>query len=183
MIAASLLGWWTFTRRNEIGQRSIELAWQVLDREAKAVFAPLGWWVETAPGSDEVHLQAAPHYRAIQDEALAPVRMHGSVTLLSIRSDQVTDAGLEHLRGASRLRWIYLESGQITDAGVFALCELPRLRYLQIQSPHLSGRSLQALAKVNTLRYLVIRGGRFSSEEVAAFRAARPGVDLRVEAQ
>src|SRR3954471_24586922 len=47
LIAALLLGWWAYTRRDEIGQRRAELAWQIRDREAKAVYEPFGWHVET----------------------------------------------------------------------------------------------------------------------------------------
>lgn len=180
LLAASLFGWWTFTRRNEIVQRRNLLAWEILDRDSKALFQPLGWWVETFPGRDEVFLSAGPHYRAIDDTAFAPIAAHGSVIHILAKGDQLTDRSLQQLRGADRLRQLYLTGAQITDEGVAALEELPRLRYVEIQSPHLTKKTLDSLAKVRTLRFITISRAHVTKEDVAAFHAARPGVNVRI---
>ena len=42
----------------------------------------------------------------------------GRITSIDLRGTQVTDAGLEHLKGLTGLEYVYLNNTQITDAGV-----------------------------------------------------------------
>jgi hypothetical protein len=180
LIAAALLGWWTFTRRSEIFERRNLLAWQVRERDAKALFEPLGCWVEAPPDRDEVWLYAHASHRPVSDESLAPVAVHGAVTFVSIRASDVTDAGIKHLRGADRLRMLIVQSDQLTDEGVEVLEDLPRLRTLELDSPHLTGKSLQSLVKVRSLRALTISRAKITDKEIAAFRQARTGLFVRI---
>jgi hypothetical protein len=121
LIAGLLFGWWAFTRRDEISLRRAELAWQARDREAKAVFQPLGWQVLTWPDHDETVLASDPWNpprRPVSDEALIPISLDGSVTRIGIVSDAITDAGLAHLEGSNRLRVLQLTAPQVSDAGL-----------------------------------------------------------------
>jgi hypothetical protein len=178
LIAGLLLGWWAYTRRDEIGQRRAELEWQVRDREAKAVYEPYGWTVQTWPGYDEIGL-IAPRHIGMRDEPLTLVRVHGPVTSMAIVSDTVSDTGLGHIAGAKRLRRLIIRSPQLTDSGVAQLSELPRLRYLEIASPNLTAESLSSLAKIKSLRYVVLTTTQITAEEQEAFHRTRPDVHLR----
>jgi hypothetical protein len=180
LIAASLFGWWTFTRRSEISQRRALLQWEIRDRDARATFEPLGWTVQTWPENDEILLVAIPKQPPLDDEALRPITSNLSVTLVNLQSDAVTDSGLKHLQGANRLRRLQLFSKNIGDEGVGELCKLPRLRYLEVHSPNLTAKSLAALSQVRTLRLLVLTRAHLTDEAITAFRQARPGIDLRI---
>jgi hypothetical protein len=188
LIVGLLLGWWAFTRRDEIGKRRDELEWQVRDRQMKAIFEPYGWKVHTWPGYDEMALlspevfvsSSGPTFQQpVHDDTLKLVAIHAPVTQLIVSSDAVTDAGPKHLADAKRLRRLWIASRQITDDGVAELCELPRLRYLEIHSPQLTKASLDRLARVKSLRYLVLSTALITPEEQKAFRQARPDVNLR----
>jgi len=182
LVAGLALGWWVFTRRDEIGSRRVELDWQIRDREAKAMFEPLGYRVHTWKELDEITLFAEWNAGQVRDDALAPVARQGSVTHLVIDTDEITDDGLRHLTAANRLRRLYIVAPQVTDDGVLALCQMPRLRYLTIESPQLTGASLASLAKVKSLRYVSLNSMLITPVEEAAFRQARPDVDLRLGA-
>jgi hypothetical protein len=179
LIAGSLLGWWTFTRRGEIVQRRHVLQWQLRDHEARTVFEPLGWTVQTWPDSDEIMLMANGT-SLLGDQSLAPLVTNQSVVYVHIHSDAITDVGLKYLRGANRLRRLKVASKQITDAGVAELSDLPRLRYVEVYSPQLTDDSLASLAKLRVLRRLVISRARLSDERVNEFLQAKPGVDFQV---
>lgn len=181
LIAASLFGWWTFTRRSEIAQRRNVLAWELRDRDAKAVFVPLGWWVDARTENDEIVLSAGPHLATIDDDAFAPIVPHGSVSGVFAKSPSLTDRALKQLRGANRLRQLVIESDEITDEGIAELCDLPRLRYLDVRCPKVTAKSLESLAKLRSLRFLTIRQAQISEDEAAAFRQARRSVNLRLE--
>jgi hypothetical protein len=181
LIAAVLLGWWTFTRREEISRRRTELAWQVRDRQLKAIYEPLGVQVETWPNQEDVALIVWPG-RAFSDVSLKLVAIHGPVTQLRIHSDALNDPGLAEIASATRLRRLWLHSSQISDSGVARLAELPRLRYLEVHSPLLTGASLRSLAKIETLRYVVLGTGNITSEELTQFQSARPDVNVRISA-
>ena len=182
LIAGLALGWWVFTRRDEIGSRRVELDWQIRDREAKALFEPLGYEVVTWKDHDEMALITRSYVGPVRDDTVAVVARHGSVTHLALENDDISDAGLEHLISARRLRRLNIVATQVTDDGVLALSQLPRLRYLTIVSPHLTGASLDSLAKVKSLRVLSLTTRKITPAEVAEFRKSRPDVDLRLNA-
>jgi hypothetical protein len=181
LIAAVLLGWWTFTRREEISRRRAELAWQVRDRQLKAIFEPAGFEVQTWPNYEDISLRTAPG-RSFTDTSMKIVGSQMSVTEIVIASDALSDAGLEDIRATTRLRRLWLHSSQLSDAGVARLAELPRLRYLEIHSPLLTGASLRSLAKIKTLRYVVLGTNNITSEELTRFQSARPDVNVRISA-
>jgi hypothetical protein len=183
LIVGLLLGWWVFTRRDEIHDRRAELNWLAHDRAAKGVFEPYGWNVQTWKGYDEIALSTFTRYQnqqPVRDETLALVAGHGSVAHLEISSDEVTDAGVAHLVAARDLRELWIASEQVTDEGVRELCKLPRLRYLGIRSSRLNGSSLERLAEVKSLRYVALSTTQITPQQQAAFRKARPGVELRL---
>jgi hypothetical protein len=181
LIAALLLGWWTYTRREEIGWRRSLLQWQVRDRQAKAIFEPYGWRVLSWLGYEEIGLtaQRPPNQQPVDDETLELVSIHGPVIELNVSSDKVTDAGVARLAGAKQLRQLNLASEQISDEGVAELCRLPRLRYLEINSPRLTGAGLAQLAKIKSLRLVTLDTTLITPSEEEAFRKARPDVNLR----
>lgn len=49
---------------------------------------------------------------------------------LSLRHTRITDKGLVHLIGFSRLEWLSLSSTQVTEAGLTQLKGLTNLRHL-----------------------------------------------------
>jgi hypothetical protein len=180
-IAGLLLGWWVFTRRDQISERRADLYWQNRENAAKAAFEPYGWRVSIFREFAEIDLTTDwhPSQQPAGDDSLGLVARDGSVGSLVVSSDAVTDAGLEHLAEADTIRELFIASDQVTDEGIRRLSALPRLRYLGIRSPNITGASLEHLAKVKSLRYVTLSTTQISAEEQAAFHLARPNVQLR----
>jgi hypothetical protein len=184
LIAGLLLGWWAYTRRDEIHERRNELEWRVRNERVKALFEPIGWYVYSWPGVDEITLGASgpPRWPAARDEQLPLAVAQGPVSELYLASNEITDQGLPLLSGAARLRQLQISSNLVTDEGIAALAALPRLRYLRLGCPQLTGECLQSLAKVRSLRYVEITTVRVTPQDAETFRAARPDVNLRIVA-
>ncbi len=59
---------------------------------------------------------------------------YGNVEGVSFQSTLVTDAGLVHLTGLTKLEALTLDSTQVADAGLASLAELKGLTYLSLRS-------------------------------------------------
>jgi hypothetical protein len=194
-----MLGWWVFTRREEIGYRSGELNWRAQIAADKALFGPYGWDVDTWDSYDQFRFRSGNdqlllhpfidpprNFRRqpnVTDQTLELVAGHPRVTAVMVISDGVTDAGLKRLVANQRLWCVCVKSEQVTDAGADLLCSLPALESVRLHSDHLTGSILGRLAEVKTLRILQIESSQISPHDEAAFRAARPDVELRNRSQ
>jgi len=49
-------------------------------------------------------------------------------------NDQITDAGIAHLKGLPQLQLLFIDSRQITDAGLAHLAELTQIQYLSLKN-------------------------------------------------
>ena len=118
MVCAVWVAWWSHTARQQ--------------REAVAAFQKVGARVE--------YDTRLPWTGGMKDPPKWPrwlldnvgVDYYASVERLLLSSTQVTDAGLEHLKGLTALQWLLLSNTQVTDAGVARLqqalpnCEIHR---------------------------------------------------------
>ena len=80
--------------------------------------------------------------QSMRDRATLFIR----ITALDLRNTQITDAGLEHLKGLTNLVCVYLRYTQVTDAGLEHLKGLTNLTNL-VTSQKVVGRA-GALASV-----------------------------------
>ena len=70
----------------------------------------------------------------VTDAGLELVKGMTSLDMLSLSSPQVTDAGLEHLKRLTNLRFLSLNDTQVTDAGLEHLKGQP---FIVGFSPHI----------------------------------------------
>ena len=59
----------------------------------------------------------------------------------------MTDAGLQHLAGLTRLEWLELSQTQVTDAGLQHLAGLTGLRRLDLSQTQVTDAGVAALRK------------------------------------
>ncbi len=69
----------------------------------------------------------------------------GSLAELDLDGTQVTDAGLEHLKGMTILQLLYLNDTQITDVGLGHLKGLPNLDSLHLNGTQVTDRGIESL--------------------------------------
>ncbi|HEV3417501.1 MAG TPA: hypothetical protein VG056_11825 [Pirellulales bacterium] len=110
-------------------------------------------------GSDEL-LEAAgelPHLKLlhvacisnITDHGLEQIRGLAELETLYLASNKITDSGLEQLQGMSHLSTLNVRgvSIAITDAGLAILKGLPQLRTLSLMGTHVSAAGVKDLEK------------------------------------
>ena len=78
--------------------------------------------------------------------------------VLLLGNTQVTDAGLEHLRGLSQLQLLGLEGTQVTDAGLEHLKGLSQLQVLGLDKTHVTDAGLEHLKGLRHLKFLWLEG-------------------------
>jgi Leucine-rich repeat (LRR) protein len=74
--------------------------------------------------------------------------LSGDMTEVFLIGNQVSDAGLAHLRGLTQLKGLNLSSTQVTDAGLEHLRGLTRLTYLHLSNTQVTDASVNELKKV-----------------------------------
>ena len=80
------------------------------------------------------------------------------VRAVSLSGTQVTDAGLAHLQGLTRLRWLDLSGTRVTDVGLAQLHGLTGLQELNLDSTQITDAGLAHLQGLMGLRWLDLSG-------------------------
>jgi hypothetical protein len=66
---------------------------------------------------------------------------------LGLSNTHVTDAGLEQIKGLSRLRWLALDQTEVTDEGIAHLGGLPILAELSLNETRVTAEGVSKLQK------------------------------------
>jgi hypothetical protein len=81
---------------------------------------------------------------------------------LSLNGTEVTDVGLEHLKGLMQLQGLYLTRTKVTDAGLEHLKGLTQLRVLRLSGTQVADAGLEHLKGLTQLERLDLSGTRVS---------------------
>jgi len=90
-----------------------------------------GSWAvdEQSPGKPVIKVLLSD--TQITDAGLEHLKGLTSLQWLDLRYTQITDTGLEHLKGLTSLQWLELNSTRVTDTGIKKLQEaLPKCRIM-----------------------------------------------------
>jgi internalin A len=130
------------------------------------------------------YIRDLPHIRFLSLEApcvtnadLEYLEGLHELELLSL-NDEVTDAGMKHLKGLSSLGELYLGGTRISDAGLAELEPLHRLWYLSLPETDVSDSGLAHLKKLEGLRHLNLCGTRVTDAGVRDLLQARPSLEI-----
>lgn len=69
------------------------------------------------------------------------------LNVLDLDNTQVTDAGLSHLKGLTKLEWLYLHNTQVTDAGLLHLKGLTKLLSVSLKNTHTTVEGRESLLR------------------------------------
>jgi len=183
VIVGVLLGWWTYTRRNELGQRRMELGWQAREESLNAMFAPYGWYVKTWHDKSDIGLweHPNPHPKVVTNATLDLVARQENIVEVCIKSDAVTDDGLRRLATTKGIKLVEIVSSQVTDDGIHAVSRLPGLETLVIDSPHVTLDGLKRMPQSKSLQWVQVRRLILTRDEYFDLVNARPDVGWSIE--
>jgi internalin A len=130
------------------------------------------------------YIRDLPHIRFLSLEAPCVTNVDleyleglHELELLSL-NDNVTDAGMKHLKGLSSLGKLYLGGTRISDAGLAELEPLHRLWYLSLPETDVSDAGLAHLKKLAGLRHLNLCGTRVTDAGIRDLQQARPSLEI-----
>jgi hypothetical protein len=96
--------------------------------------------------------------RDVSDAGLEHLKGLTNLRGLAFGYTQVSDAGIEHLKGLTNLRALSLGSTQVTDAGLEHLKGLTNLRQLYLHDTQVTDAGLEHLKGLTNLEYLYLPG-------------------------
>ena len=94
---------------------------------------------------------------------------------LALNGTQITDAGLECLEGMKQLEELDLGGARITDAGLARLAGLTQLQRLDLARTKITGKGLSHLYGLSQLRSLELGDTSVTGQSAAQLRQALPG--------
>ncbi len=97
-----------------------------------------------------------------------------SVYYVNLGNTQVTDAGLESLKGLSQLESLGLDGTKITDAGLIQLKGLSQLHELYLFDTKVTDSGLEHLKGLNQLKMLFLHRTKVTDEGVKKLQQALP---------
>ena len=124
--------------------------------------------------------------KAPQDAAVTAIRNLGGsvaidkkspdkpVTAVSLRRTPVTDAGLVHLNGLTRMHRLILSRTRVTDAGLVHLKGLTSLKELQLHDTEVTDAGLLHLKGLTSLEELNLIRTKVTDAGVKELQAALP---------
>jgi 5-hydroxyisourate hydrolase-like protein (transthyretin family) len=102
------------------------------------------------------------------DESLGYLPKFTKLRQIALAWKQASDEGLTHLAGAHSLREIYIwKATDVTDAGIEALRGLKDLEVVQILDAQVSDAALRTLSTLPKLQRLTVPGSEFTDEGIA----------------
>ena len=103
-------------------------------------------WLTTLIGVDYFgHITEVNLYEVGTDAKVAAVARLEHVERLFLFRTTVSDAGLVHLKGLSRLSFLHLANTHVTDAGLANLKQLTNLKHLDISGTRVTGAGVKKL--------------------------------------
>ena len=140
-------------------------------------------WIAEAGGWPYYDYQWAPAGNPIPAaEPLGPAWLRkllgedyfADVTFVDLRGQEVTDAGLEHLKGLTELRYLNLSNRKVSDAGLEHLKRLTQVQELYLDNTHVSDAGLKQLMGLTQLWWLTLYGTRVSDAGVRDLKRRCP---------
>jgi hypothetical protein len=131
---------------------------------------------EKRPGKPVIEVDLAS--TEVTDAGLEPLRGLLHVIGLSLDNTHVTDTGLRHIEGLTQLVVLSLNKTQVTDAGMNRLQKLPLLRALSLDGTRITDVGLNRLRGLPQLVLLSVQNTGVTEEGVKSLRKALPNCDV-----
>jgi tetratricopeptide (TPR) repeat protein len=117
----------------------------------------------------------------VSDAGLAHLKSLTLLRDLELMNTKITDAGLVHLTGLKGLEKLNLASTRVGDNGLAALKDLTKLRELNLTYTNVTDRGLEQLKSLKSLTSLNLTSTRITQAEIDRLRRERPGLRIQYE--
>jgi len=122
----------------------------------------------------------------INDTHLAYVERLINLKELHVYSDRITEAGLVHLKGLSKLRRLHLlpmgnGEGWLTDVGLGYLADLVNLRELSLFWEKITDKGLSHIEGITELTQLTLDGNKITDEGLRHLRGLKELTELSLD--
>jgi len=108
----------------------------------------------------------------ITDDGLAHLKGHSKLRSLHVSRTHVTDIGLAHLAELTKLERLYIADNNISDAGLAKLKGLTKLKELDLAKTKITDAGLDHLKGLSNLRELYLEDAKVTDEGVQRLRQA-----------
>ena len=142
--------------------------------------APLGpVWLRKLFGDDFFANVSEVQFNDTQltDTGLERIKGLSELQGLSLTNTQVTDTGLEHLKGLTKLAKLSVNR-QVTDAGLDCLKGLPHLQWLSLSRTQITDAGLERLKRLSELQYLFLYNTHVTERGVKELQQALPNCKI-----
>ncbi len=114
----------------------------------------------------------------ITDVGLEHLKGHSQICVLSLHRTGITDSGLEHLAGMSALESLDISNTAVSDDGLASIGNrrLDKLMDLNLVSTRVTDAALDGLGQVPSLRYVVLERTAVTPDGARKLRSAIPEV-------
>lgn len=96
--------------------------------------------------------------------------------------EEVPEGVLPRAAEVETLEWLVLDDTKVTDADLAPFESHPNLKGVRLQGTRITDRTLKVLASLPSLRTVTLTRTRVSPEGIAAFRKAKPKVEIGIDA-
>lgn len=179
-----VLALWVGARRDYIArvyqQRREAAEWLAHKERLATRFGVHGWrvwhhrkelWLNQPRGTNLVNFS---------DEILARLEPADQLWQLEVRSDALTDVGLEYISRNPTIRKLELESKQVTDLGMAHVRKMTSLEEITLTCPSLTVQSLEELQTLKSLKKVTLYQSTIPWRRRREFKQARPEVSILV---
>ena len=128
-------------------------------------------------GLKELELRSNP----ISDDGLEILAGMHSLTTLNVHACTVSDAGLAHIAKLTNLERLDVgySNRRITDAGATHLVNLTKLKWLCIYNSRITDKTvLEVISNLSSLQYVQLTDTDVTADGVAALKQALPSCHL-----
>ncbi len=151
----------------------------------------IGWRVQRQQARLEYFEQVGG---SVRTEPASPVWLHDlivagfgeehaagftDITVISLETTQVTDAGLRNFSCLTKLERLYLNHTQITDDGLLHLSGLSNLQVLTLNYTQVTDAGLHNLSGLTNLRWLYVRNTQVTNDGADQLQSQLPGLEIR----
>jgi hypothetical protein len=179
-----VLALWVGARREHIAwvyqQRREAAEWSATKERLATRFGVHGWRVWHHRKELWLHQPDGMNLVKFSDEILARLEPADQLWQIEVRSDALTDVGLEYLSRNPTIRKLEIESKQVTDLGISHVRKMTSLEEIKLTCPSLTARSLDELQTLKSLKKVTLYKSTIPWQRVNEFKQARPEVRIIV---